>query len=86
MGYVDRVLETVAQRNPGENVFQQAVHEVLESLRLAVDANPAYEKAGLLERLVEPERVIMLTVVSVYSSTARSDLIRAVCVCIRRFL
>ena len=62
MGYVDRVLETVAQRNPGENVFQQAVHEVLESLRLAVDANPAYEKAGLLERLVEPERVIMFRV------------------------
>lgn len=43
-------------------MFQQAVHEVLESLRLAVDANPAYEKAGLLERLVEPERVIMFRV------------------------
>lgn len=62
MSYVDRVLETVARRNPGENVFQQAVHEVLESLRLAVESNPAYEREGLLERLVEPERVIMFRV------------------------
>ena len=62
MSYVDRVLETVARRNPGENVFLQAVHEVLESLRLAVESNPAYEREGLLERLVEPERVIMFRV------------------------
>jgi glutamate dehydrogenase (NADP+) len=62
MSYVDRVLETVISRNPGEAVFHQAVHEVLESLRLAVEANPAYEKAGLLERLVEPERVITFRV------------------------
>ena len=62
MSYIDKVLETVKRRNAGENEFLQAAHEVLESLRLAVDANPAYEKVGLLERLVEPERVIMFRV------------------------
>ncbi|MDY4517367.1 MAG: NADP-specific glutamate dehydrogenase [Candidatus Spyradocola sp.] len=62
MSYVDSVLETVIARNPGETVFHQAVREVLDSLRLAVDANLAYQKNGLLERLVEPERVIMFRV------------------------
>ena len=62
MNYVDSVLETVIARNPGEAVFHQAVREVLDSLRLAVDANPAYQKNGLLERLVEPERVVMFRV------------------------
>ena len=62
MSYVDSVLETVIARNPGEAVFHQAVSEVLDSLRLAVDANPNYQKNGLLERLVEPERQIMFRV------------------------
>ena len=62
MSYVDSVLETVIARNPGEAVFHQAVREVLDSLRLAVDANPNYQKSGLLERLVEPERQIMFRV------------------------
>ena len=62
MSYVDSVLETVIARNPGEAVFHQAVREVLDSLRLAVDANPNYQKNGLLERLVEPERQIMFRV------------------------
>ena len=62
MSYVDSVLDTVIARNPGEAVFHQAVREVLDSLRLAVDANPRYQKEGLLERLVEPERVIMFRV------------------------
>ena len=62
MNYVDSVLETVIARNPGEAVFHQAVREVLDSLRLAVDANPTYQKNGLLERLVEPERVVMFRV------------------------
>ncbi len=62
MSYVDRILDTVIARNPGEAVFHQAAREVLDSLRLAVDAHPEYEKEGLLERLVEPERVIMFRV------------------------
>ncbi len=62
MSYVDKIMETVVARNPGEAVFHQAAREVLDSLRLAVDAHPEYEREGLLERLVEPERVIMFRV------------------------
>ncbi len=62
MSYVDNVLETVVKRNPGEKEFHQAVEEVLNSLRAVVETNPIYEKLGLLERLVEPERQIMFKV------------------------
>lgn len=62
MSYIDNVLETVVKRNPGEKEFHQAVEEVLNSLRAVVETNPIYEKLGLLERLVEPERQIMFKV------------------------
>ena len=62
MSYVDSVLEKVVRDNPGQPEFIQAVTEVLESLRPVIEANPQYEKAALLERLVEPERVIMFRV------------------------
>ena len=62
MSYVESVLERVKAQNPNEPEFHQAVTEVLNSLKAAIDANPQYEKAGLLERLVEPERVIMFRV------------------------
>lgn len=62
MSYVDNVLETVIKRNSGEKEFHQAVEEVLNSLRAVVEANPIYEKLGLLERLVEPERQIMFKI------------------------
>ncbi len=62
MSYVDSVLNTVIARNPGEPVFHQAVTEVLDSLRPVVENNPVYQQEGLLERLVEPERVIMFRV------------------------
>lgn len=62
MSYVDNVLETVIKRNAGEKEFHQAVEEVLNSLRAVVEANPIYEKLGLLERLVEPERQIMFKI------------------------
>ncbi len=62
MSYVDRVLENLAQKSANEPEFMQAVTEVLESLRPVIDANPQYEKAALLERLVEPERVVMFRV------------------------
>ena len=55
-------MNTVIARNPGEPVFHQAVKEVLDSLRVVVEGNPVYEQEGLLERLVEPERVIMFRV------------------------
>ena len=62
MSYVDKVLENLAQKSANEPEFMQAVTEVLESLRPVIDANPQYEKAALLERLVEPERVVMFRV------------------------
>ena len=62
MSYIDDVLEGIKQKNPNEPEFVQAVTEVLVSLRPVIDANPKYQKAALLERLVEPERIIMFRV------------------------
>ena len=62
MAYTDAVLESVKQRDPHQPEFIQAVTEVLESLRPVIEANPEYEKAALLERLVEPERMIVFRV------------------------
>ena len=57
MSYVDEVLEKVVAKNPAEPEFHQAVKEVLESLRVVIEANEEkYRKDALLERLVEPER------------------------------
>ena len=60
--YVLRVMETVKARNPGEPEFLQAVTEVLESLEPIVELHPEYEANGLLERFVEPERMIQFRV------------------------
>jgi len=62
MSYTMRVLDYVKQRNRGQAEFVQAVSEVLTSLQPFVDAHPEYEKAGILERLVEPERTIIFRV------------------------
>ncbi len=63
MAYVDEVLATVKAKNANEPEFIQAVTEVLDSLRPIVDAHEAeYRKVGLLERLVEPDRVITFRV------------------------
>ena len=63
MGYVDEVIELVVKRNPAEPEFHQAVKEVLESLRIVVEANEdVYRREALLERLVEPERQIKFRV------------------------
>lgn len=62
MSYIASVLESVIHKNPGEFEFHQAVKEVLESLAPVIAKHPEYEAAGLLERLVEPERVIMFRV------------------------
>lgn len=62
MSYVESVIELVKEKNPNEPEFIQAVTEVLTSLKPVIDAHPEYEKAALLERLVEPERVIMFRV------------------------
>lgn len=63
MSYVDEIYERVVSQNPGEPEFHQAVKEVLESLRLVIDANEEkYRKAGILERFTEPERIISFRV------------------------
>ena len=60
--YVQRILEELKRRNPGEPEFHQAATEVLESLTPVFDRHPEFEAAGLLERFVEPERVVMFRV------------------------
>ena len=63
MSYVDEVIEQVVAQNPAEPEFHQAVKEVLDSLRLVIDANEEkYRSVSLLERLVEPERIISFRV------------------------
>lgn len=59
---VGQFLEYVAQRNPGQPEFLQAVTEVMESLWPFIEKHPRYADHGLLERLVEPERVITFRV------------------------
>ncbi len=60
--YLEKVYAGAEARNPGENEFLQAVKEVLESLEPVIEANPQYEKYGILERMVEPERMISFRV------------------------
>ena len=62
MSYVDRIITGLESRNAGQSEFLQAAREVLDSLRPIVERDNTYEGAALLERLVEPERVIMFRV------------------------
>ena len=55
-------IKKVTEKNPGENEFHQAVKEVVESIMPFLEKNPKYLKAKILERIVEPERVIMFRV------------------------
>jgi len=62
MGYVDNIIAGIEKKDAGQGEFLQAAKEVLDSLRIIVDQDKSYEKAGLLERLVEPERAIIFRV------------------------
>ena len=63
MSYTEEIYARVIEQNPGEPEFHQAVKEVLDSLKLVIDANEEeYRKLGILERLVEPERIISFRV------------------------
>ena len=63
MSYVDEVIDLVVKKNPNEPEFHQAVKEVLESLRVVIEANEdKYRKEALLERLTEPERQLLFRV------------------------
>ncbi len=56
------IMQYVVSKDPGEKEFHQAVEEVMETIAPVLDGNPEYRSAGILERLVEPERVIMFRV------------------------
>ena len=62
MSYIEKILEELKKKNSNEPEFIQAVTEVLESIAPVIEKNPQYEAAGLLERLVEPERQIFFRV------------------------
>ena len=63
MSYTEEVYERVVAQNPGEPEFHQAVKEVLDSLKVVIDKNEEkYRSVSLLERLVEPERIISFRV------------------------
>ena len=59
---VSKFMENVVAKNPAEPEFHQAVEEVIKSLAPFVNANPKYQEQGLLERMVEPERVVSFRV------------------------
>jgi glutamate dehydrogenase/leucine dehydrogenase len=59
---VQSLMTQVVERNPGQPEFHQAVHEVVESVMPVVETRPVYRKAKILERMVEPERVILFRV------------------------
>ena len=60
--YTSRVLEDLKARNPHESEFLQAATEILDSLSPVFDKHAEYEAVGLLERFIEPERVILFRV------------------------
>ncbi len=59
---VEKMMQELERKNPGEKEFLQAAHEVLESIKDVVDANPQFEKAGIVERIVEPDRTFIFRV------------------------
>jgi glutamate dehydrogenase (NADP+) len=60
--YIGQIFNLVKAKNPAEPEFHQAVMEVLESLRLVLERHPEYQEARILERITEPERVLMFRV------------------------
>ncbi len=60
--YVERITKKVIEKNPGEVEFHQAVREVMESIEPVLEKHPEFEEAGILERIVEPERQIIFRV------------------------
>ena len=60
--YLNELMDRVIKRNPGEPEFHQAVREVLESLEPVLEQSPEYITSGVMERLVEPERIIKFRV------------------------
>ena len=60
--FVDSIMADLKAKNPAQPEFHQAAQEVIESLALVIERNPQYRKAKIIERIIEPERVIMFRV------------------------
>jgi len=60
--YTSKILSEVKAKNPAEPEFHQAVQEVAESISIVLERHPEYKKAKILERIIEPERVLMFRV------------------------
>ncbi len=60
--FVSSIMEWVKAKNPAEPEFHQAVEEVVESLELVIERHPEYRKAKIIERIIEPERIIIFRV------------------------
>ena len=59
---VEQYIDIAKKRNPGEPEFHQTIEEVLTSLEPVLEANPQYIEAGVMERLIEPERMVTFRV------------------------
>ena len=90
--YVERVIADVKKNHPYEPEFHQTVEEVFRSIEKVVDQHPEYEAAGLLERMVEPERIVSFRVTwvddagKVQVNRGYRIHIRAVCVSILLYI
>jgi glutamate dehydrogenase (NADP+) len=60
--FVDTIMTNLKEKNPAQPEFHQAAQEVIESLELVIEKNPQYRQAKIIERILEPERVIMFRV------------------------
>ncbi|MBP7496260.1 MAG: NADP-specific glutamate dehydrogenase [Bacteroidales bacterium] len=59
---LEKIMNELEKKNPGEKEYLQAVREVLESIEDIVNTNPQFEAAGIIERIIEPDRVLMFRV------------------------
>ncbi len=73
--YLNDLVERVIKRNPGESEFHQTVKEVLESIEPVLEAHPEYIESGVVERMVEPERIIKFRVPWVDDKSDRSHVV-----------
>ena len=80
--YLASVIENVKKKHANEPEFVQTVEEVLSSLEPVVENHPEYEKFDILNRIVEPERMLRVNIIQIsvtaVNSTAQSGLIKAV--------
>ena len=70
---IETFMAKVIEKNPNEPEFHQAVEEVLESVLPFVAENPTYGENGILERMVEPDRIVSFRVCLLYTSPSPRD-------------